>query len=479
MEKDRIITEEEAFIYLGISNNLKFKYESVNDSFIVFTVSGKETEYIYKGTLSDWQKIAVSDSDEKNKANLAVFCDRLRNGIESFAYRFVYSDYIWNVYSTIHRNEDNTFVVYGEVKRESVKSFNEIQVNRDSDKDPMLDMLNKRAIIDYIKRLFETKDCPVTYIVMFDLDHFKMINDIYGHMTGDEVLVRVSEIINKAVGNNGLVGRVGGDEIMIVTKNISDKESLRLILKEIRMNIENEYAGKFGNLSLTCSMGAAAYPIHGDSYSFIMQLADKMLYLAKEKGRNRYIIYTPEMHSQFLVSSSNGEKITDFTVSFDMIGIVQYMLDNYIVKGKTNNEEAFRIVGGNFGLSEILIVYDDGKVGFKWTPEKTGYTMGDLSWIKVDKEFLSGFDNNNHFVIDWLSDDYEKKYPNLVSKLKEKDIQSALFYKLDDGNKTRGFIMYARKVLRQKWSEYELLALTTIGKIFDISIYNNIKKYDI
>ncbi len=477
MGKNNIITEEEAFIYLGITDNLKFRFESENDSFIVFKISPDGSEYLYKGTLTDWQKTLSSDNDEVNNKNFAIFCDRLRNGIESFAFRFIHTDHIWNVYSTLVRKDDDSFFVYGDVRQESVKSFNEIEVNRDSDKDAMLNMLNKRAIIDYVKRLFETKDCPTTYIVMFDLDHFKMVNDIYGHMTGDDVLMRVTEIINKAVGNKGVVGRVGGDEIMIITKNVSDKESLRLILKEIRMNIENEFAGKFGNLSLTCSMGAAAYPIHGDSYSFVMQLADKMLYLAKEKGRNRYIIYTPEMHSQFLVSSENGQKVTDFSISFDKFSIIQYMLDNYIVKGYSNNDETFKNIGANFGLSEILIVYDEGKVGFRWTPEKTGYAKEDLKWVKVDDEFLSGFDNNNHFVIDWLSDDYEKRYPTLVKKLRDKDIQSALFCKLTDGDTTKGYIMFARKVQRQKWSEYELLALSTIGKIFNISIYNNIQKY--
>jgi len=480
MMKEKIITEEEAYIYLGISKNFMFKYESENDSFIIFTASEEGLKYLYKGTLSEWQKSAVTQSNDVNNSNLDAFCDRLRNGIESFAYRFVNSDYIWNVYSEIKTNDDNSFIVYGNVKQESAKTSDEIRVNRLSDKDPMLDMLNKRAIIDYVKRLFETKDCPITYLVMFDLDCFKMVNDVYGHMTGDKVLVRVAEIINKAVGANGIVGRVGGDEIMIVTRNVSDKESLRLILKEIRMNIEHEFAGKFGNLSLTCSMGAAAYPVHGDSYSFVMQLADKMLYLAKEKGRNRYIIYTPEMHSQYLTSSHNVGNMSKISaISFDKIGIIQYMLDNYLAKGKSNNDEAFSIVGSNFGLSEILIVYDNGKVGFKWTPEKCGYTRDDLKWLKIDEEFLSGFDNNNHFIIDWLSDEYEKRYPVLFGKLKDRDIQSALFYKLTDKDKVKGFIMYARKVQRQKWSEYELLALTTIGKIFNISIYNHIKKYDI
>ena len=171
MIKERIITEEEAYIYLGISKNFMFKYESENDSFIIFTASEEGPKYLYKGTLSEWQKSAFTQSNDVNNSNLDAFCDRLRNGIESFAYRFVNSDYIWNVYSEIKTNDDNSFIVYGNVKQESAKTSDEIRVNRLSDKDPMLDMLNKRAIIDYVKRLFETKDCPITYLVMFDLMH--------------------------------------------------------------------------------------------------------------------------------------------------------------------------------------------------------------------------------------------------------------------------------------------------------------------
>lgn len=474
----KIITDDEAYIFLGIIDNVGFKYDLETDSFDLFSIKGEDAECLFSGTLTKWKDDALK-IDNVNPKDLDVFCDRLRNGVESFAYRFVFADYIWNVYSKSVKKKENGFTVYGIVRQESLKSFDEIEVNRASDKDPMLDMLSKRAIIDYAKRLFETKDCPITYIVMFDLDHFKLVNDIYGHMAGDEVLFRVTEIINKAVGSNGIVGRVGGDEIMIVTKNIHDKEGLRLICKEIRMGIEDEYADKFDNLALTCSMGAAAYPIHGDSYNAVYELADKMLYLAKEKGRNRYIIFTPEMHSQFLGTGSVGENSHNFSLSFDKIGMIQYMLENYIEKNNSSNDAAFSSIGTNFGLSEILIVYDNGKVGFKWVPEKCGYTKDDLTWIKVDKEFLSGFDNNNHFVIDWLSADYEKRFPNLVQKLKDKDIQSSLFYKLTDEGKPTGFIMFARKEQRQKWSEYEILALTTIAKIFNISIYNKNKRFNV
>ena len=77
-----------------------------------------------------------------------------------------------------------------------------------------------------------------------------------------------------------MVGRIGGDEIMIVTKDIHNKNDLRPFMRDIRIGVEEQFKDKLNGISLTCSMGAAAYPDHGDSCDKAIDIADKMLYLA-------------------------------------------------------------------------------------------------------------------------------------------------------------------------------------------------------
>lgn len=226
-------------------------------------------------------------------------------------------------------------------------------------------------------------------------------------------------------------GRIGGDEILIVTKDIYDKATLRPYLRVIRTNMEMMYKGKLNGISLTCSIGAAAYPIHADSFRETMELADKMLYLAKEKGRNRYVIFTPEMHSEYVKNASNGVPDENRQVAeYDRIGIMHYMLKDYLTCQTCTDEYIFTQIGEGFRLNEILCSYNHGNVGYRWTS------------------------------------DGEK----LHEKLTARKIESVLFYRLMKNGKPNGFIMFARRHQRQKWSEYEVRSLSMAAKIFELSI---------
>ena len=157
-------------------------------------------------------------------------------------------------------------------------------------------------------------------------------------------------------------------------------------------------------------------------------------------------------------------------MAFDKIGIIQFMMEDYLRRGTSSNEAAFSNVGQAFGLNEILIVYENGKNGFRWTPEGTSHAEDDLHWIELEDAFFDRFDENGLYVIDGLYSLQEDQKP-FRTKLVERGIESVLFYKISHKGEAEGYVMYAKKVQRQKWSEYELLALSTIAKIFEMSVY--------
>lgn len=466
--------EEHLRRFLDLADVREFTYDVQNNILENFRY-GKDREVFFRGPLEEWERDFRSRIDPGGGENVRKFCDALKEGKESFEVRFTYKGLARFIKGVTIEEPGRGKIVYGVLMMGQAVVMpaqnRELTFNRASDRDPMLNMLNKKAITEYAQRILERKDCPNTYLVILDLDNFKMVNDTFGHLCGDEVLVTVTEIINRAVGEKGVVGRIGGDEILIVTRDVADKAELRPILREIRSTVEDTYKGKMDDLSLTCSIGAAAFPEHGKSYKEVMELADKMLYLAKEKGRNRYLIYTPELHHDLI--APNGEKAeikSGFSMEFDKIGIVQFMMDDYLRRGTSSNEVAFSNVGTSFKLGEILIVYEMGKVGFRWTPQEISYGDEDLKWIKLEEAFFQHFDKNNLFVVDWLAE-LDGKDPALKAKLEGRDIQSALFYRLRDKGRPEGYVLFAKKTLRQKWSEYELLALSTIAKIFEMSVY--------
>ncbi len=120
-------------------------------------------------------------------------------------------------------------------------------------------------------------------LIMFDIDHFKGINDTYGHLAGDGVLVGIAELVSKNIRFHDLFARWGGEEFMIMVKN-SALENARIFAEKLRLIIEQHQFP--GGISVTCSFGVGQFLLDESGDRFI-QRVDDALYLAKGRGRNR------------------------------------------------------------------------------------------------------------------------------------------------------------------------------------------------
>jgi diguanylate cyclase (GGDEF)-like protein len=120
-------------------------------------------------------------------------------------------------------------------------------------------------------------------LILLDIDHFKLVNDTYGHHAGDEVLQTISKILKAAVRESDVVGRWGGEEFLVLCPNTSLEDSLK-VAEKLRRSIEQYDFAALGSRS--ASFGVASYQA-GDSIASVEARADKALYLAKENGRNR------------------------------------------------------------------------------------------------------------------------------------------------------------------------------------------------
>ena len=123
------------------------------------------------------------------------------------------------------------------------------------------------------------------------LDNFKNLNDIYGHAFGDEVILRMARILKSVVKDRGIGARFGGDEYMVVFKNLGPETAIRAAAESIRTQIawafeESELADR-----ISCTIGISEYPRNGADFDTIFKKADRALYIGKQKGKNRYIIY--------------------------------------------------------------------------------------------------------------------------------------------------------------------------------------------
>jgi diguanylate cyclase (GGDEF)-like protein len=134
-------------------------------------------------------------------------------------------------------------------------------------------------------------------LAMMDLDHFKQVNDTYGHATGDAVLKTLSRLLRQRVRENDIVGRYGGEEFVILFIDC-DAENARKIMNEIRTHFSSLefHPTEDTTLSVTFSCGISTFPAYEDA-KYLSDAADQALYAAKANGRDQVVIISPRGES--------------------------------------------------------------------------------------------------------------------------------------------------------------------------------------
>jgi diguanylate cyclase (GGDEF)-like protein len=136
-------------------------------------------------------------------------------------------------------------------------------------------------------------------LVVFDVDHFKQINDSRGHLAGDEVLRAIGQVLGHSVREMDLVARYGGEEFAVILPRCDQDEAVRVV-----MRIESDFATHPELLGVTLSSGVAAMPNHASDGLALVGAADEALYESKRAGRNRYTVSTRRADIQQLRGGS-------------------------------------------------------------------------------------------------------------------------------------------------------------------------------
>ena len=154
-------------------------------------------------------------------------------------------------------------------------------------RDPMTNCLNRRVFFEMFDQHFENAQQHKLPIAAFmvDIDHFKLVNDTHGHATGDEVLIRVSELLHSKVREKDIVCRYGGEEFSILLPNTSIHQAC-VVAEQIRAALEELNPA---NLPITASIGVSALSENPESPEDMLEQADKCLYVAKRNGRNQVV----------------------------------------------------------------------------------------------------------------------------------------------------------------------------------------------
>jgi diguanylate cyclase (GGDEF)-like protein len=167
----------------------------------------------------------------------------------------------------------------------------QMRLDKEASYDQLTQLPNRRLLNDILKQALASaeRNKKNMAILFIDLDRFKHVNDVHGHQVGDWLLKEVSRRIQYCLRATDTVGRIGGDEFVVVLPDIFDNATD--VANKIREILQEPFVmTNCGIMKISSSIGVAIYPKHAKSQSMLMECADKAMYEAKHRGRNKVML---------------------------------------------------------------------------------------------------------------------------------------------------------------------------------------------
>jgi len=160
-------------------------------------------------------------------------------------------------------------------------------LEKDSNLDGLTKIFNRRALDRYLKKVIQKGSLKhELHLLMVDVDDFKNINDTYGHIVGDKVLIFIANLLKKTLRDGDKVFRYGGEEFIIILNRITTDKCIEIAQRILKTISTNTLLYKGKSINITVSIGATKY-VDGDSIQELIARADQALYNSKKQGKNQ------------------------------------------------------------------------------------------------------------------------------------------------------------------------------------------------
>jgi diguanylate cyclase (GGDEF)-like protein/PAS domain S-box-containing protein len=189
------------------------------------------------------------------------------------------------------RPEEGSLWIYIDI---SARKERETRIQHLADHDALTGLLNRRMFEDRLRQALANARRSESFVALMlvDLDEFKMINDSYGHLTGDYVLRTVAKRIHESVRETDTVARLGGDEFVVVLVGQHSTEDAALVAEKMLGAITEPIPAGGRHLEIGASIGISIFPRDGDSPEALLRHADAAMYRVKDAGKNRFQFYS-------------------------------------------------------------------------------------------------------------------------------------------------------------------------------------------
>ncbi|MCY6483214.1 sensor domain-containing diguanylate cyclase [Clostridium aestuarii] len=207
---------------------------------------------------------------------------------EKFIGYMIVEHTLYNFFGHDHINFITTIANQIAIALENNVLYN--QIRECAIRDPLLTIYNRKHFFELVEKKIKENPNNKFAIIMVDLDDFKKTNDVNGHLFGDEVLKQTTKIIQDNIDKNDMIGRYGGEEIIIYINELDNIDEVYDKINNIRLKISKNiiYCGNTKS-SVTASFGISYYPVNGHNLHEVISIADIRLYEAKKEGKNKII----------------------------------------------------------------------------------------------------------------------------------------------------------------------------------------------
>lgn len=370
-------------------------------------------------------------------------------------------------------NEEGKLILVGSARDVTEQREHENKLKERARKDSLTGLYNqvygKRCINEYLNQKNPFDSCGM---IVLDVDYFKSVNDNYGHLFGDEVLIRLAVLLKDIFkDNDSILMRAGGDEFVIFVKEISNIELVGKNI-ELMQEIRNLQFEKTDH-TITCSAGCCYLPenVSGYTYDQLFENADIALYKAKERGKNRYVYCDSLQHFSTMLSEQEEQE--------EMLEARYFQNDivatAFEIFEKTNNFEVamhllLKVIGVRLGLDRITIVQTDIKdreaySDYQWTKEGIPRVLNAVEHF--DKEdFLTVFDHYDENGVIVLQHDHMEEYSKEATKmLVQGEAKTVVYVAMYCEGRYTGAISYVVCKEKRSWSNEMLKQLSEVTKI--------------
>ena len=361
----------------------------------------------------------------------------------------------------------------GKISDIDEKKREELRLQAQAMRDSLTGLLNRAAFQEQAEWMIEQagkqeEKTPAMLIV--DIDQFKQINDNYGHLYGDTVLVAMADALRNVFGETAAIGRFGGDEFTVFLPH-AEKAALEEDIVKLRKIYAKDIAQTAEGHRVTCSIGASRYGVDGTSVSEMLKNADSALYYIKENGRDSYAICTEPIKKKFAEGSeqvlSAEPKDEERRITEE---ITEFALE--LLEGSKDLKSAMNMllmkVGKRFRLAAVSVREYNSQgmpeISYLWS-DATNETLGDAKvFMDMSERKRICVEYRKNQMVEIPDVNMLPPQGPLYRLYKAKGIQALYQCPFASEGEVFGYIAYVDSRVRE-WTDIEKQSLSMIARI--------------